>query len=87
MRRTGIAETCIGILILALLGGITGWVYFAQSLFDPGFYSVTLRQESNGAYRKNSLPSPGSAPAPALIPENLIPMGPEETFDSRNLIR
>ena len=85
MRRTGIAETCIGILILGLLCGITGWVYFAQSLFDPGFYSVTVRQEGNGSYRKNSLPSPGSAPAPALIPENLIPMGPEETFDSETL--
>ncbi len=85
MRRTGIAETCIGIFILALLAGITGWVYFTQSLFDPGFYSVTLRQEGNGAYRKNSLPSPGSVPAPALIPENLIPMGPEETFDSETL--
>ena len=85
MRRTGIAETCIGIFILGLLAGITGWVYFAQSLFDPGFYSVALRQEGNGAYRKNSLPSPGSVPAPALIPENLIPMGPEETFDSETL--
>jgi hypothetical protein len=85
MRRTGTAETCIGILILALLAGIAGWVYFAQSLFDPEFYSVTLRQEGNGSYRKNSMPSPGSAPAPAWIPENLIPMGPEETFDSETL--
>jgi hypothetical protein len=85
MRRTGIAETWIGILILALLAGITGWVYFAQSLFDPGFYSVSLREEGKGAYRKNSLPSPGSVPALALIPENLFPMGPEETFDSETL--
>jgi len=37
MRRTGIAETCIGIFILALLAGITAWVDFAQSLFDPDF--------------------------------------------------
>ncbi len=85
MRRPGSAETYIGILILVLLVGITGWVYFAQSLFDPEFYSVTLRQEGNGSYRKNSLPSPGSAPAPAWIPESLIVMGPEETFDSETL--
>ena len=85
MRRTGIAETCIGIFILALLAGITAWVYFAQSLFDPDFYSVTLLKEGNGAYRKNSLPSPGSGPVPAFLPENLTPMGPEETFDSETL--
>jgi hypothetical protein len=85
MRRTGIAETCIGIFILAILAGITGWVYFAQSLFDPDFYSVTLREKDNGASRKNSLPSPGSVPAPAFLPENLVPMGPEETFDTETL--
>jgi len=84
MRRTGIAETCIGIFILALLAAITGWVYIAQSLFDPEYYSVALQKE-DGAYRKNSLPSPGSVPVPAFVPEDLIPMGPEETFDSETL--
>jgi hypothetical protein len=85
MRRTGMAETCIGIFILGLLAAIAGGVYVAQSLFDPDFYSVTLQKEGNGAYRKNSLPSPGSVPVPAFLPENLIPLGPEETFDSETL--
>ncbi|MGA3117966.1 MAG: DUF6599 family protein [Syntrophobacteraceae bacterium] len=85
MRRTGIAETCIGIFILALLAAIAGGVYIAQSIFDPGFYSVALQKEGNGAYRKNSLPSPGSEPTPAFLPETLVPMGPEETFDSGTL--
>ncbi len=85
MRRTGIAETCIGLFILALLAGITGWVYVAQSLFDPDFYSVALQKEGNGAGRKNSLPSPGSASVAAFLPESLVAMGPEETFDSETL--
>jgi hypothetical protein len=85
MRRTSFAETCTGVFILALLAAIAGGVYIAQSMFDPGFYSVTLQKEGNGAYRKNSLPSPGSEPLPAFLPENLVPMGPEETFDSGTL--
>ncbi len=85
MRRTGIAETCIGIFILALLAAIAGGVYIAQSLFDPQLYSVALQKEENGAGRKNSLPPPDSAPAPAYLPENLIPLGPEETFDPETL--
>ena len=34
---------------------------------------------------RTPLPSPGSAPVPAFLPENLVPMGPEETFDSETL--
>lgn len=85
MRRPGIAETCIGIFVLALLAGIAGEVYILQSRFDPDFYRVTLQKDSNGSGRKISLPSPDAAPVPAYLPENLIPLGPEETFDSETL--
>src|SRR5208283_2790045 len=85
MRRPGIAETCIGIFVLALLAGIAGEVYIMQSRFDPDFYRVTLQKDSNGSGRKISLPSPDAAPVPAYLPENLIPLGPEETFDSETL--
>jgi hypothetical protein len=85
MRRPNVAETCIGILVLALLAGIAGGVYIVQSRFDPDFYRVTLQKEGNGSVRKISLPSPGAAPVPAYLPENLIPLGPEETFDSETL--
>jgi len=85
MRRPGIAETCIGIFVLALLAGIAGGVYIMQSRFDPDFYRVALQKDSNGSGRKISLPSPGEAPVPAYLPENLIPLGPEETFDSETL--
>ena len=46
MRRPGIAETGIGIFILALLAGIAGGIYIAQSRFDPDFsnYSPEGRQ-------------------------------------------
>ena len=56
-----------------------------QSRFDPDFYRVTLQKEGNGSVRKISLPAPGAAPVPAYLPENLIPLGPEETFDSETL--
>lgn len=85
MRRAGIAETGIGIFILALLAGIAGGIYIAQSRFDPDFYTLAVQQDGNSAGRKNSLPSPGSAPVPAFLPEDLIPLGPEETFDSETL--
>ena len=85
MRRPGIAEACIGIFVLVLLAGITGGIYIIQSRFDPDFYRVTLQKDSNGSGRKISLPSPGIAPVPAYLPENLIPLGLEETFDSETL--
>ncbi|MGA2404350.1 MAG: DUF6599 family protein [Syntrophobacteraceae bacterium] len=85
MRRPGLAETCIGIFILAILAGIAGGVYIVQSQFDPDFYRVTLQKDGDGAGRKNSLPSPVAAPIPSFLPENLIPLGPEETFDSETL--
>ncbi len=85
MRRTGAAETSIGVIILVLLAAIAGGVYFVQSRFDPGFYTATLQNENNGQGRRNSLPPPDSSPVPAYLPENLVPMGPEETFDSQTL--
>ena len=85
MRRPGIAETCIGIFVLALLAGIAGGVYILQSRFDPDFYQAALQKDGNGSGRKISLPSPDAAPVPAYLPENLIPLGPEETFDSETL--
>ncbi len=85
MRRPGIAETCTGIFVLALLAGIAGGIFIMQSRFDPDFYRVTLQKESDGSGRKISLPSPGAAPVPAYLPENLIPLGPEETFDPETL--
>jgi hypothetical protein len=85
MRHAGIAETSIGFFILVILAGIAGGIYIAQSRFDPDLYTVTLQKDTNGAGRKNSLPSPGSAPVPAFLPEDLIPLGPEETFDSETL--
>ncbi len=85
MRRPGIAETCIGIFILALLAGVAGGVYILQSRFDPDFYQAALQKDGSGSGRKISLPSPDSAPVPAYLPENLIPLGPEETFDSETL--
>ena len=45
MRRAGVAESCIGIFILALLATIAGGVYFAQSLFDPELYSIALQKQ------------------------------------------
>ena len=56
-----------------------------QSRFDPDFYQAALQKDGNGSGRKISLPSPDSAPVPAYLPENLIPLGPEETFDSETL--
>ncbi len=85
MRRAGIAETAIGIFILALLAGIGGWIYIAQSQFDPDLYTVTVQTDGSSTGRKNSLPSPGSAPVPAFLPEDLIPLGPEETFHTETL--
>jgi hypothetical protein len=85
MRRAGIAETSIGIFILLLLVAIAGGVYVTQSLFDPGLFSVSPPGEDSGAGRKSSLPVPGRSPIPAYIPENLIPLGPEETFNSETL--
>ena len=85
MRQAGFVETCIGIFILGLLAAIAGGVYFAQSLFDPELYSVALQKQDSGASRRNSLPLPDSSPVPAYVPENLIPLGPEETFDSETL--
>lgn len=85
MRRAGVAETCIGIFILALLAAVTGGVYFVQSLFDPELYSVALQKEEGGFNRRNLLPPPDSSPVPAYLPENLIPLGPEETFNLETL--
>jgi hypothetical protein len=84
MRCAGIAETCIGIFILAVLAGIGGGIYMVQSRFDPDLYTA-VQKDGSIAGRKNSLPSPGSAPVPAFLPEDLIPLGPEETFDSETL--
>jgi len=83
MRRAGIAETIIGIFILVLLAGVAGGIYIVQSRFDPDLFTLTAQKDSAG--RKNSLPSPSSAPVPAFLPEDLIPFGPEETFDSETL--
>ncbi len=83
MRRAGIAETSIGIFILVLLAGVAGGIYIVQSRFDPDLFTQTAQTDSAG--RKNSLPSPSSAPVPAFLPEDLIPLGPEETFDSETL--
>ncbi len=84
MRRAGIAETCIGIFILATLAGIAGGIYIVQSRFDPDVYTA-VQNDKNLAGRKNSLPSPATAPVPAFLPEDLVPLGPEETFDSETL--
>ncbi len=84
MRRAGIAETCVGIFILAVLAGIGGWLYIAQSQFDPDLYTA-VQKNGNVAGRKSSLPPPSSALAPAFLPEDLVPLGPEETFDSETL--
>ncbi|SPF32370.1 conserved hypothetical protein [Syntrophobacter sp. SbD1] len=85
MRRTSVAETCIGIFILVLLAAIAGGIYISQSMFDPGFYNAALQKDGNGTARRNSLPLPDAAPLPAYLPENLIPLGPEETFDPETL--
>jgi hypothetical protein len=83
MRRPGIAETSIGIFILALLAGIAAVIYIEQSRFDPDLFMLAVQKD--GAARKNLLPAPNSAPVPAFLPEDLIPLGPEETFDSETL--
>ena len=83
MRHAGIAETGIGIFILLLLAGVAGGIYIAQSRFDPEIFNIAVKTDT--AARKNSLPSPSSAPVPAFLPEDLIPLGPEETFDSETL--
>lgn len=85
MRRTSVAETCIGIFILVLLAAIAGGIYISQSMFDPGFYNAALQKDGNGTTRRNSLPLPDAAPLPAYLPENLVPLGPEETFDPETL--
>jgi hypothetical protein len=85
MRRAGVAETCIGIFILAILATIAGGVYFAQSLFDPELYSVALQKQEGGSGRRNLMPPPDSSPVPAYLPENLIPLGPGESFDPETL--
>jgi hypothetical protein len=85
MRRTGVAETSIGIFILVFLAVIAGVIYFAQSRFDPRFYNITLQDEGNVQGRRNFLPLPDTSPVPAYLPENLVPLGPEETFDSQTL--
>jgi hypothetical protein len=85
MRQPGIVETGIGIFILVLLAGIAGWVYLAQSRFDPGYYSLALKNEDAGSGRKNFLPSPDSSPVPSYLPETLVPMGTAEEFDSQTL--
>jgi len=85
MRRPGVAETRIGILILALLAGIAGGVYFTQSRFDPGYYSVTLMKDEAAQGRRSALPPRDFSPMPSYLPENLIPMGPEEAYDRQTL--
>jgi hypothetical protein len=85
MRRPGAAETGIGIFLLVFLAGIAGWVYSTQSHFDPGFYSSAIMKDGIDQGRRNSLPPPDSSPVPSYLPETLIPIGPEETFDSETL--
>ena len=85
MRRTGVAETCIGIFILALLAATAGGIYFIQSLYDPELYRVAAQKQEDAAGRRNLLPPSDTSPLPAYLPENLIPLGLEETFDPETL--
>lgn len=85
MRHAGVAETSIGILILALLAGVAAGMYVAQSRFDPDLFAIVLQKDGNAAVHKSSLPSPASSPVPAFLPEDMVPLGPEETFDSESL--
>ncbi len=83
MRRAGTTETCIGISILGLLAVIAGTVFFLQSRYDPLLFTSLMKEDKT--HVKNSLPAPSTAPAPAFLPESLVPMGPEEKFDSETL--
>ncbi|HYA40345.1 MAG TPA: DUF6599 family protein [Syntrophobacteraceae bacterium] len=85
MKRPSVAETGIGISILVLLAGIAGWVCFTQSRFDPAFYSAALMKDEAAQGRRASLPPAGFSPVPAYLPETLVPMGPQETFDPETL--
>lgn len=83
MKHAGTAETCIGVLILFVLAGIAGGMYFVQSLYDPAFFNSILLK---GTTSVHPLPAgKESAPVPAFLPENLTPLGPEEQFDSETL--
>jgi hypothetical protein len=86
MRHAGAAETCIGIVVLLVLAGVAGGILTLQSRYDPAFFTVVLSEGKKAPPQKNPLPAaPPASPAPAYLPESLVPMGNEEVFDSETL--
>jgi len=85
MSHPGRLETCVGLLVLAVLAGILGSILTIQSLYDPALFK-SLEMKGNAAVT-GQIPQPGSGTRllAGLAPEGITTAGGEERFDSETL--
>ncbi len=85
MAHPGRVETCVGLLVLAVLAGILGSILTVQSLYDPALFKA-LELKGNAAVT-GLIPQPKSAGKSlvGLAPEGIMAAGGEETFDAETL--